>query len=575
MAGWNNGSVVAHFTCTDAGSGIATCPADQTVSTDGANQTVTGTATDRAGNTASATSPPFSIDRTPPTILVELIPSGISTAIFPLPTRSFYNGPVTAHFVCSDSGSGIASCPADQILVGEGSNLTVTGTAIDKAGNTASVTSPPFGIDLSAPSISVTLSPPANANGWNNGAVTARFSCNDAGSGIESCPSDQTVSTEGANQTVSGTATDKAGNSATASVTVNIDLTAPVVTQTQSPAANAGGWNNGPVVVSFDASDALSGVAPGSLTTPVTLSVEGINLSASGQATDLAGNVGSVTRAGIKIDRTLPTAAVSLSPPPNANGWNNGTVTAHFTCSDAGSGVAACPPDQVISGEGANQTLSGTVADNAGNSASVTSVPVNLDRTPPSITVALSPSPTNGIYTGPVTAHFTCADSLSGVASCSPDQVVTTAGANQTVTGTATDRAGNTASVTSEPFTIQIGTPTITLTLSPSPNANGWNNGPVTAHFTCTENGSSLPGCPADQVITTEGANQTVTGTVTDAAGNTVTASATINIDTTPPVFAFGFPANGATLFTPTVTATGTATDTSLMACVTCNRARP
>ena len=38
-------SVTAHFTCEDTGAGVAVCPVDQTVSTDGSNQTVTGTAT--------------------------------------------------------------------------------------------------------------------------------------------------------------------------------------------------------------------------------------------------------------------------------------------------------------------------------------------------------------------------------------------------------------------------------------------------------------------------------------------------------------------------------------------------
>ena len=51
------------------------------------------------------------------------------------------------------------------------------------------------------------------------------------------------VSDEGAGQVVSGTATDKAGNTATASVTLNIDKTAPVVTASAAPAPNVRGWN--------------------------------------------------------------------------------------------------------------------------------------------------------------------------------------------------------------------------------------------------------------------------------------------------------------------------------------------
>ena len=85
-----------------------------------------------------------------------------------------------------------------------------------------------------------------------------------------------------------------------------------------------------------------------------------------------------------------------------------------------------------------------------------------------------------------------------------------------------TDRAGNSASVTSEPFTLVLSAPKISVSLTPAANSSGWRNGPVTAHFTCVENDAPLAGCPADRTISTEGAGQTVTGSVTDALGQTV-----------------------------------------------------
>lgn len=461
----------------------------------------------------------------------------------------------------------------------------------------------PTGGDTTPPSITATASPAPNAGGWNNTPVTVIFSCADTGSGIATCPAPVVVSADGAGQRFSGTAVDVAGNSAMTSVTLSIDQTPPVVSASASPGANANGWNSGPVTVTFAASDALSGIVPGSLTAPVTLATDGVNLSASGQATDLAGNVGSAMVTGIDIDQIAPalsvalspapgstgfytgpvtaqftcsdagsgisscppnqvvsteglnqdvtgtvtdlagnaaattsapfsidvsgpTITVSLSPPANTNGWNNSPVTAHFECADAVSGVSQCPLDQTVGNDGVNQTVTGQATDVAGNVASVTSAPVNVDTTPPTIVVTLSPlAGPGGVFNGPVTAHFVCADLLSGVATCPPDQTVTTPGANQTVTGTTTDLAENSASVTSDPFTIVLPTPTITITLSPAPNANGWNNTPVTAHFTCTEDGVPLAGCPPDQVITTEGANQTVTGSVTNGAGQTATAT--------------------------------------------------
>jgi transcription elongation factor len=53
---------------------------------------------------------------------------------------------------------------------------------------------------------------------------------------------------------------DLAGNVARTSVLVNIDRTPPgIVEKSRTPAANAAGWNNGDVTVTWSCSDALSG----------------------------------------------------------------------------------------------------------------------------------------------------------------------------------------------------------------------------------------------------------------------------------------------------------------------------
>ena len=83
--------------------------------------------------------------------------------------------------------------------------------------------------DPNAPIITATATPAANANGWHNTDVTVSFDCQDATSGVATCSDPVVVSTEGANQTITGTATDHAGNSASSSVTVNLDKTAPGV----------------------------------------------------------------------------------------------------------------------------------------------------------------------------------------------------------------------------------------------------------------------------------------------------------------------------------------------------------
>src|SRR5215469_12504118 len=117
------------------------------------------------------------------------------------------------------------------------------------------------GIDNDPPTITAAVSPSPNAAGWNNSPVTVTFTCSDKTSGVASCPAPVAVSTEGANQIISGTATDLAGNTATASVTINLDMTPPTITGTINPPPDSGGYNSGPVTVNFTCGDALSGVA--------------------------------------------------------------------------------------------------------------------------------------------------------------------------------------------------------------------------------------------------------------------------------------------------------------------------
>jgi FG-GAP-like repeat len=149
-----------------------------------------------------------------------------------------------------------------------------------------------IGIDNDPPTIKAAVSPLPNAGGWSNSDVTLSFSCSDKTSGISSCPSPITVTTEGANQVVTTTATDRAGNTASVSVTVNLDKTAPAISATITPPPDAGGWNSGPVTVTFACSDALSGVAL--CQSPVAVNAEGANQVVNGTGVDVAGNLGLV-----------------------------------------------------------------------------------------------------------------------------------------------------------------------------------------------------------------------------------------------------------------------------------------
>ncbi len=312
--------------------------------------------------------------------------------------------------------------------------------------------------DTTPPTITAVATTAPNPNGWYRANVRVKFTCADTGgSRLASCPAAVVVSTEGEGQVISGTAADRAGNTASASVTLNIDKTAPVLTMQRSPEAPPSGWSTTPVTVSFDATDALSGIAPGTITAPITLATDRTNGSATGRAADLAGNTATIKMTGINIDQKAPRITVALTSTVGTSSWRTSAVTAHFTCTDARSGIVACPADQVFSTDGMH-SVTGDTADNAGHTASV-SKSFKIDATAPSVSIT-SPS-------GPLTAATTtitgqASDATSGLRKLMAGAVTVRVAANGSFsfgpvplvdgpnpfTFTATDRAGNVRELT-------------------------------------------------------------------------------------------------------------------------------
>ena len=147
-------------------------------------------------------------------------------------------------------------------VTAEGANQSVTGTAIDVAGNTESATVADINIDKTAPTLSGARRRPARtANGWYNGDVTIHWTCSDALVGhrrhLPGRRHDHRAKAPASRASRVGEPT-RPGNTtnATSSPAVNIDRTAPIDIATAPPA-----WNNTDVTVNLSASDALSGVA--------------------------------------------------------------------------------------------------------------------------------------------------------------------------------------------------------------------------------------------------------------------------------------------------------------------------
>src|SRR5262249_52394932 len=156
-----------------------------------------------------------------------------------------------------------------------------------------------------------------------------------------------------------------------------------------------------------------------------------------------------------KIDRDSPTTAAFVSGQQGSNGWYTGPVTVTLVATDIDG-----PADvsQITYSAAGAEAISTTIA--PGGSTSFT---INTD----------------GITT---------------------------------ITFLSADNAGNTEPA--KTFTVRVDQtpPTITPLRTPAPNANGWNNTPVTVSFQCSDNVSGLAAGspPTPTTLSSEGARQSV-----------------------------------------------------------------
>lgn len=312
------------------------------------------------------------------------------------------------------------------------------------------------------------------------------------------------------------------------------DTTPPVITPTITGTLGQNGWYRSNVTVTWSVSDPGSGITTktGCDTVTLTSDTPGTTLTCSAVNGKGMPASNSVT---IKIDKTPPTITATVSPAqPAATGWYNqatGAPTVTFTCSDAVSGVVACPAAMNFK-DGQYPASSQTVADQAGNTASVTVGPFQVDTTPPTISAAASPAPSpSGWYnisTGAPTASFTCSDATSGLpANACPTPVTLTEGANQSVSRSVTDQAGNTGTATLSGLNVDLTRPTITIT-APADKGVYLLNASVAANYACADTLSGVKSCSGPvssgaNISTSSVASNPVSFTVNaaDNAGNT------------------------------------------------------
>ncbi len=423
---------------------------------------VTWTVTDNAGNTATATQTVTVTDAENPTITAPVAVTVSTDAGQNYATAVALGDPVTA------DNCGVASvannAPA-QFLQGE---TTVTWTVADTSGNTATATQivtvndtePPT--IIAPPDVVVNTDPGASGSGT---TLTPPVSTDN--SGIASVTSNAPATFPVGTTIITWTVTDTSGNASTITQTVTVrDQEPPNVASaviqpvTVSPGlCSASGVNLGEPIVSDNCGIAsVVNDAPGVFPKGVTI--------VTWTVTDTSGNTAIATQTVTVIDAEKPTitapAAIVVNADAGQNtasGVNLGTPTTADNCGIV-SVANAAPPTFPIG----MTTVTWTVQDESGNTATATQPVTVNDNEPPTITAPLA------IATGTDPGLCEAANVTLGSATASDNSGAVTIANNApsvfpkgvtVVTWTATDASGNTASATqtvtvndSEPPTI-------------------------------------------------------------------------------------------------------------------------
>jgi large repetitive protein len=583
--------------------------------------TVSCTASDASGNTSAAQTFVVSVvDTTAPGLS---IPDGTLSAEATSSEGATVTFDATANDLV-DSSVEISCTPASGSSFAFGTT-SVTCTATDDSGNTATDSFDVLVVDTTAPALTVPANASAEATSSSGAVVT--FEGATATDAADANPAVTCSAASGdtfplGTTSVSCTATDASGNSSTGSFSVTVsDTTAPTLADLSNVAAEAnavggatvsytspaasdlvdpnpavtctpvsdGFFPLGDTTVSCASSDAAGNSSPAKTfsvsvvdTTDPVLSVPGdINTeatSASGAAVEFSATATDIADADVTVscapasgstfakgttpvtctatddsgnssedsfsvtvgDSNAPVLSLPGDISVEATGSNGATVTFEATASDSidGSVAVTCMPASGSTFALGNTTVSCSATDSSGNSSSGSFVVTVTDTTDPVITF-VSRSTEAGVWTNQdVTLTWSCTDNV-GVVNETVSVTVSAEGADQSATGTCEDTSGRTASNEQNGINLDKTAPMISASRTPDANGNGWNNGNVTASYTASDDRSGLNAASAasgSHDFTTEGAGQAQTFTVTDNAGNTASASVeNVSIDKTAP----------------------------------------
>jgi len=541
------------------------------------------TVTAATSGLTSSGSIPWKYDPNPPVSNINI--SGTSGL------NGWYVSAVNATAGGSDAISGLASAKlsVDGGAAVSSASIATDGvhslnaSVLDNAGNSDS-SSASVKVDRTAPQVINNVVGTLGMNGWYVSNVTFKATYTDAASGIASVKYrlnagawqngiSVTVSTDGVH-TVDFLATDNAGNQAMASRSIKIDKTQPILSITPTGSTGSNGWYVSNVSLSMLSNDNTSGVASSEynqdgtgwlpFSSAITITDGSHNIQV--RSTDAAGNQASASVM-LNVDAIAPQVVDNVTGVLGMNGWYVSAVTIQAMSTDLTSSIASVKYklDGGAWQVGASNTMAldglhivdFMVTDNAGNQTAL-SRSFKIDQSPPLL--SLSPAGTagsNNWYVSNVSLAMLSSDVTSGLTVFEYNQnglgwtpfssVVMLTDGEHTIQARAVDRAGNQAT---DSIMLQVDSvpPVQLLVLNGTAGLNNWYVSDVLAAVsasdltsanvitTLTDNGAPAP------IMLSDGVHHLQYVTV-DAAGNSVSASTVVSIDSAAPITAFSAPA--------------------------------
>ena len=594
--GWNNTPVEISFTAAAHPSGVTFSIPGSPIqfNAEGNNQTQQVTVSDQRGNSATLTSPVVRIDMTAP-----VTTSAVAGTAGPGITQ-WYKDSAQVTLTRTDNLSGVRSTsytidggPTQTYLspftIQTDGSHTINYWSSDTAGNNEAQQSRVVNVDVNAPDTQISA-----GNGFYADPAQVTLTATDSGSGVANT---FYRIDSGATQTYSGPfmvsgdgsrlivywSTDWAGHTENQHFfTLKVDGLAPSTTISSTGTNGWNGWRTSAVQVTLSPSDARSGVAATYYTLdggPIQIYAGPFMVDGSAVhqvnywSVDNVGNTEVQQSAEIKIDKEGPTTESSLAGTSGNNDYFKGSVQVTLTASDSVSGLASLGTSYkidngttkaymgspfTVSGNGAH-TVSFWSQDMAGNSASPTTITINIDSTVPVTQATLAGTQgSNGWYNDQAQVTLSATDTPSGVETTyykldDGAQQTYSAPFNISESGYHTiiywsvDRAGNTESQRSMLIKVDSVAPSSQASASSTWRYDVWYQSPAQIYINATDSASNIANTyytidgGATQTYTavfniTAGGVHTVSYWSVDQAGNTETPkSLTVRVDSAAP----------------------------------------